>query len=232
MPADAPTRRLARFLRHHEEDDPGLVGRALERQGFVVDVVLVTDETSTVELDGVDVLGVLGSKWSVYDHERVGGWIDVELDAIRRAHERGTPVLGVCFGAQALCTAMGGSVEPTGTTELGWVELAGQPDEGLPEGPWFEFHADRCVLPPGALVLASNDVGVQAFRIGRHLGVQFHPEIDAAQFARWRDAGADEEAAVHGASGAVLLKEIEVHEPEATVRVDRLVVGFLERAFD
>jgi GMP synthase-like glutamine amidotransferase len=231
VPADAPSRRLARFLRHHEEDDPGLVGRAFEQQGFVVDVELVTDVTSKVDLDGVDVLGVLGSKWSVYDDESVGGWIDVELDAIRRADQRGTPVLGICFGAQALCAAMGGSVEPAGRTELGWVELSGVPGEGLPEGPWFEFHADRCVLPGTAKVLARNEVCVQAFRIGRHLGVQFHPEIDAAQFARWRDAGADEEAAVHGASGDALLKEIEAQESDAAARVDRLVAGFLERAF-
>jgi GMP synthase-like glutamine amidotransferase len=227
VPSDASSRRLARFLRHHEEDDPGLVGRALERRGFDVDVVLVTDATSTVDLDGVDVVGVLGSKWSVYDDESVGGWIDTELDAIRRADQRGIAVLGICFGSQALCTALGGTVEPMGRTELGWVELAGAPEEGLPEGPWFEFHADRCVLPPLARVLARNEVCVQAFRIGRHLGVQFHPEIDAAQFSRWLDAGAAEAAAACGMSGEVLLKDIEDREAEAAPRVDGLVEGFL-----
>jgi GMP synthase-like glutamine amidotransferase len=230
VPADAPTRRQARFLRHHEEDDPGLVGRALERRGFDVDVVLVTDETPTVDLTGVDVVGVLGSKWSVYDHERVGGWIEVELETIRRADQCGIAVLGICFGAQALCTAMGGSVSPAASTELGWVGLEGVPDEGLPEGPWFEFHSDLCVLPTGARVLARNEVCVQAFRIGRHLGVQFHPEIDAAQFARWLEAGADAEAAAHGESGELLLKEIGAREVDAAARVDRLVAGFLARA--
>jgi len=230
VPTDAPTRRLARFLRHHEEDDPGLVGRALTRRGFDVEVVLVTDATSTVDLDGVDVLGVLGSKWSVYDDDSVGGWIDVELEAIRRADQGGIAVLGICFGAQALCTAMGGNVEPAGSTELGWVDLEGVPDEGLPEGPWFEFHADRCVLPLDAQVLLRNDVCVQAFRIGRHLGVQFHPEIDTGQFARWLEAGAGEVAAACGESGALLLKEIESREADAAARVDQLVGGFLSRA--
>jgi GMP synthase-like glutamine amidotransferase len=231
VPTDASSRRLARFLRHHEEDDPGLVGRALERRGVDVDVVLVTDASPIVDLDGVDVVGVLGSKWSVYDHERVGGWIDAELDTICRADQRGVPVLGICFGAQALCVAMGGSVEPAVVTELGWTELEGAPDEGLPGGPWFEFHADRCVLPPAARVLVQNEVCVQAYRIGRHLGVQFHPEIDAAQFARWLDAGADEEATAHGESGALLLKQIESMEADVTARVDLLVEGFLSRAF-
>ena len=83
------------------------------------------------------------------------------------------------------------------------------------------------MLPPSARVLARNEVCVQAFRIGRHLGVQFHPEIDAAQFSRWLDAGAAEAAAACGMSGEVLLKDIEDREAEAAPRVDGLVEGFL-----
>ena len=230
MPADGSSRRLARFVRHHEEDDPGLVGLALERRGFDVDVVLVSDRTSTVGLDDVDVIVVLGSKWSVYDDDNVGGWIGVELDAIRQADRRGTPVLGICFGAQALCTALGGSVSPAGKTEIGWIELDGAPDDGLPSGPWFEFHSDLCVLPPTARVLARNEVCVQAFRIGRHLGVQFHPEIDARQFSRWLAVGAAEEVAACGLTGELLLEEIEARQADAAVRVGQLVDGFLERA--
>ena len=46
----------------------------------------------------------------------------------------------------------------------------------IAEGPWFELHEDHCVVPPHAQLLAANDFGVQAFALGRHLGVQFHPE--------------------------------------------------------
>src|SRR5579871_5683513 len=113
--------RRARFLRHHDEDDPGLVGRALTRQGFAVDVVHVDDATGPIDLEGIDVLGVLGSKWSVYDHDAIGGWISTELDAIRDADRRGAAVLGICFGAQALCVATGGTVTRAPRTELGWV---------------------------------------------------------------------------------------------------------------
>ena len=38
-------------------------------------------------------------------------------------------------------------------------------------------------------MLARNDLGVQAFRLGRHLAVQFHPEVDGEQFRLWLDAG-------------------------------------------
>ena len=222
--------RTARFLRHHEEDDPGLVGAALERRGYTVDVVLVEDGARRVELDGVDVLGVLGSKWSVYDHDQVGSWLDVELDAIREADRRGIAVLGICFGAQALCVALGGDVVPAPAMELGWTELDAAAAEGVPEGPWFEFHTDQCLPPTSGAVLVRNDVCVQAFRVGRHLGVQFHPELDARQLSRWFDAGADRVAVATGAMPSALLAETRALEASAASRVDRLVEGFLERA--
>ena len=218
------------FLRHHEEDDPGFVGAALERRGFEIEVVTVADNAAPVDLEGVEVLSILGSKWSVYDHDRVGGWILAELDTIRDADRRGVPVLGICFGAQALCVALGGRVEPAPRPELGWVDLIGDPEDGIPDGPWFQFHADRCVPPPTASVLAKNEVCVQAFRIGPHLGVQFHPELDARQFARWLAAGADEAARSLGVSPDELLAETERREADAAVRVDHLVAGFLARA--
>lgn len=226
----APRRPTALFLRHHQEDDPGLVGAALERRGYDVDVLLVDDDTAHVELDGVDVLAVLGSKWSVYDHDKVGAWLDAELGAIRAADRAGVGVLGICFGAQALCLAMGGRVEPAPSLELGWVELAGVPGEGLPEGPWFQFHSDQCLPPTSAAVLARNDVCIQAFRVGRHLGVQFHPELDAGQLSRWFAAGADEVAVEHGVAPSSLLAATAAMEDSAAERVDRLVEGFLARA--
>lgn len=226
----APRRQRALFLRHHDEDDPGLVGAALERRGFIVDVLHVDDDTARVDLTDVDVLAVLGSKWSVYDHDKVGAWLDAELDAIRAADRRGVAVLGICFGAQALCVAMGGRVEPAPTLELGWVDLEGAPSDGIPAGPWFQFHSDQCLPPVTASVLARNDVGVQAFRLGRHLGVQFHPELDAGQLSRWLAAGADDVVEARGLLPTALLAETGALETSAAKRVDQLVEGFLTRA--
>jgi GMP synthase-like glutamine amidotransferase len=227
-PSSAP--RHALFLRHHEEDDPGFVGAALERRGFVVEVRTVTDTTTAIALEGVHLLSVLGSKWSVYDHDRVGGWILTELEAIRAADQAGIPVFGICFGSQALCIALGGRVEPAPRPELGWTDVIGDPEDGIPDGPWFEFHSDHCLVPPEAVVLAKNDVCVQAFRIGTHFGVQFHPELDAGQFSRWLAAGADEAVVALGESPAALLAETEAREADASRRVDELVGGFLLRA--
>ena len=58
-------------------------------------------------------------------------------------------------------------------------------DERIPSGPWMAWHEDGFTLPPLGYELASNAFGVQAFCHCRHLGVQFHPEVDAAIVSDW-----------------------------------------------
>jgi GMP synthase-like glutamine amidotransferase len=106
---------------------------------------------------------------------------------VAQAHAAGVPFLGVCFGAQVLCTALGGVVEASPTYELGWVEVQTDDPARVPAGPWFTWHGDRCLVPDDVSVLARNDVCVQAFASGRSLGVQFHPEVTADVVRTWVD---------------------------------------------
>ena len=55
----------------------------------------------------------------------------------------------------------------------------------VPDGPWLAWHNDEVVAPPGASVLAANASGVQAYRVGPHVGVQFHPEVTPEIVAGW-----------------------------------------------
>src|SRR6266581_1593791 len=104
-------------------------------------------------------------------------------------------------------------------------------DAGLiPPGPWLEFHGDRCHLPPQARLLASNDMGAQAFSLGRHLGVQFHPEVDGAQLRLWLEAGGREEAEREGRDVDRLLAETIAEEDAARDRAGRLVDAALRIA--
>ena len=112
-----------------------------------------------------------------------------------QAHERATlaaadaarvPVLGVCFGAQSLARALGGSVRRAARPELGWVLVGTRAPDGVPDGPWLAWHDDELLPPPGAEVLAANASGVQAYRAGHHVGVQFHPEVTPAIVAGWK----------------------------------------------
>jgi hypothetical protein len=97
-------------------------------------------------------------------------------------------------------------------------------------GPWLEFHHDRCLPPPGARLLARNELCVQAFTIGPHLAVQFHPEVDAAQLSRWLTPEAIQEAEQAGQDPDKLIAQTEAEEREAALRADRLVTVALQLA--
>lgn len=116
--------------------------------------------------------------------ERTGEWL-------ARAVERGTPVLGICYGHQLLAHALGGEVGPNprgreiGTVIVRSLEPA-QRDAlfGVwgDSGPAHVTHLESVLaLPAGAVRLAESDLDpMQAFAIGeRAWGVQFHPEFDA-----------------------------------------------------
>jgi GMP synthase-like glutamine amidotransferase len=90
----------------------------------------------------------------------------------------------MCFGGQALSVALGGGVEVMDMAEIGWVRLQSD-DPAIPDGPFLQYHHDRIQLPPGAVQLARSPAGPAAFRFGRHLGLQFHPEADAELLHRW-----------------------------------------------
>jgi len=217
-------------VRHHEEDSAGFIGTAFEARGATLSTLLYPKEGALPDLAGVAHIVMLGSTSSVYDEGEAHAWIGEELTWLRRADAAGVPVLGICFGGQLLAAAFGGTVEHAGRQEIGWVTIDSADPEMIPPGPWLEFHHDRCQPPAEATVLAHNDLGVQAFRLGRHLGVQFHPEVDGDQFQLWLDAGGRAEIAANGQDPDAMLAQAIAEEPRASARADRLVESALRIA--
>ncbi|MDP4586239.1 MAG: gamma-glutamyl-gamma-aminobutyrate hydrolase family protein, partial [Microbacteriaceae bacterium] len=147
----------------------------------------------------------------------------------RDAVTSGKPVLGICFGGQLIARAMGGSVAPGPKGEIGWTSIWSDDETLVGNGPWFQFHYDRWVVPPGATEIARNPVSSQAFVINKALALQFHPELDAAALASWLEWGGDKEVIDDGQDPAVMLAQTAANEPAARERTYALVDAFLER---
>ena len=216
-------------VRHHAVDDAGFIAESFAARGAEVSVHQFPKDGALPPLDGVDHVVVLGAVWSVYE-DAVSDWIGAELDWIRAADAAGVPILGICFGAQALTAALGGRVERAPRMEVGWTTVETLDPSLVEEGPWLEFHGDVCFPPREARVLARNEVCIQAFSIGPHLAVQFHPEVDAAQLGRWLTDGGRAEAEKAGQDPDKLLAQTEAEEPLAAARAGRLVGAALRLA--
>ena len=171
------------IIEHEPLAPVGLLRDWVARRG--IDQRVVTPSTGARVPDVTRFAGViaLGSTRSAYDdHVR---WIRQELGELARAVDAGLPVLGICFGAQALARSLGAVVTRAASMELGWLNVGSQRRDLVPDGPWFTWHSDVFSLPDGATLLARNQHSVQAFAHGPHLGVQFHPEATPEIIGRW-----------------------------------------------
>jgi GMP synthase-like glutamine amidotransferase len=217
-------------VRHHAEDWPGFIADAFEARRAKLNLHLFPAAGPLPAFGGADHIVVLGASPSVNDDGPHRRWIDQELEWIRQVDQAGIPILGICFGAQALCTALGGRVEVAPRKEIGWTMIDPVDPSLIPAGPWVQFHSDRCQPPETAQILATNEVGVQAYSLGRHLAVQFHPEVDGPQLQGWLDAGGRDEAVRAGVDPGEFLRQTVAQEPTAKVRADQLVATALRLA--
>jgi GMP synthase-like glutamine amidotransferase len=227
----------ALFIQHDHVSPVGHVGGQFRARGYDVTEQLVVPESRFLE-PGVaatfpeptdyDVVVPMGAPWSVYDEATIGAWVLEELTFLRRAHEAGVPILGICFGGQALASALGGSVVRAAETEVGWRRVSTEDPELIEEGPWFEWHHDRWIAPAGARVIARTGLAEQAFVIGRSLAVQFHPELTADMLEGWLGNGGRAYLEAHGHDADALLAETRAEDDRAAQRGRRLVDRFLD----
>jgi GMP synthase (glutamine-hydrolysing) len=103
--------------------------------------------------------------------------------------EAGLPVLGICYGEQAMVAQLGGGVEGGHHREFGRAELQITADTALFEGVWTKgdtdtvwmSHGDRVTrLPPGFKVVGVSKgapFAAIADEKRRLYAVQFHPEV-------------------------------------------------------
>ena len=108
--------------------------------------------------------------------------------------------------------------------EIGWYTIESDV-EWIAEGPWFQWHGDRFTIPAGATELARSPIGPQAFRAGRSVGVQFHPEVDVTIVADWLDGRSAGEAdfAAAAADPAAIIDAAAAMAEAAAPNLHRLI---------
>jgi GMP synthase-like glutamine amidotransferase len=218
----SPRRILA--IEHESDSGPAMLAEHAQARGFEVTLINAHDGLPAT-IDGFDGLLIMGAVPSVNDAE-IQHWFQPELALIRDADAKAIPIFGVCFGAQALAVALGGSVTRASEPEIGWFTVETTNTHIVPSGPFFEWHVDAITPPADATIVARTSVCVQAYTVRNHLAVQFHPEVTAVQIGDWADSDPETLASL-GLSKAGLLNATATEFPAARDRAKALCDQFL-----
>lgn len=208
----------ALILQHEAATPADLLGDWLHERGIAHETVDVWEGGLPPDPSGRPWICALGSDQT----PGRGGpaWIEAEVAFLRGALDEDVPVLGLCFGGQALAAAAGAEITASDPPEVGWAEIETSVPELIGRGPWLHFHYDQLQLPPGASELARSPAGVAAFRIGSSLGLQFHPETGPEIAGRWAEAERDK------------LEEIDIDPAGVAAQGERLGERARELAFE
>jgi GMP synthase (glutamine-hydrolysing) len=164
-----------------------------------VDIVLAADSDGAlapgVGLADYDGVTMTGSALNIYNG---GPPVMRQIELTKAVFAAGVPFFGSCWGLQVAVTAAGGEVRanPRGR-EFGFARRimlnAAGAAHPLYAGKPATFEAptvhrdDIASLPPNAVTLATNDMGLQAAAFmhgpGSFWGVQYHPEYDYVDIA-------------------------------------------------
>lgn len=226
----------ALIIRHVPHEGIAGFRDPIERAGYLVDRIDVEDPRfSTLDLAEPDLLIMMGGPMGVYEQDRYP-WIACQLRRLERRLDLGRPTLGVCFGAQMIAQALGGTVYAGPVREVGFHPVqvhsgvAGNPLRRIEETPLLHWHGDTFTLPSDVELLASSHVYEnQAFRRGRNiLALQFHAEMGLdPRFEAWIEAW-PEAVAEAGHDGQSLRAAHDELGPPAVAAGQAMIAEWLE----
>jgi GMP synthase (glutamine-hydrolysing) len=105
--------------------------------------------------------------------------------------ETGLPILGICYGMQALTHALGGVVSPSAQREYGSAQIEVVDNFELllsGEYPVWMSHGDRIeAVPKGFQVIARSEnspIAAMGDSNSKRYGLQFHPEVEHTPIGR------------------------------------------------
>src|SRR5262249_27569041 len=159
-----------------------LIARRIREMSVYSEIVPCTEPLEKILAQGYQGIVLSGGPSSVYDE--CAPLPDLPV------FEAGVPVLGICYGMQAMGYLLGGEVVPAARREYGPADflIAGQcgllrdvtPERDGHIRVWMS-HGDTVMKPPpGFVALGSTEncpVAAMADPARKLFGVQFHPEV-------------------------------------------------------
>ena len=173
-------------LRDRFADYPEMFAAAFDNAGVKLEwrVYNLLNGEKPEKLSEVDGYITTGARAGVYDEL---DWYKSLVEVIRAIDSAKIPLVGICFGHQAIADALGGQVE---MSDKGWgvgvcqYQTTASPAWMSPECPQFAVpvcHQDQVTaLPAGSQLLASSD-HCENFVVQftpTSLGFQGHPEFN------------------------------------------------------
>lgn len=227
------------FARADEFETFGIAPAAVTAAGAEIRVWDAIGGETPPDLRDVSGVVLFGSSFNV-EHADEQPFIHALRGLTLEALDRGTPYLGVCFGAQILAWALGAEIVRAPVSEVGYVPIhptaacADDPVLGhLTDGDLaFQWHMDTFVLPDQATLLATgDDVANQALRLGDTTwATQFHFEVDRPELELWVGEVADTVEAEWGKGPAAILAEADRHQRGHERRGGEIVRRFVRVA--
>lgn len=168
--------------------EAGYVGEQIEARGGVIHYIDRLQSPTFDSLTEPDLLYLLGSHLSAHKTDNAE-LVEAESKLVRDSLAAGVPVLGICYGAQLMARALGGTSYRGAAPEVGWREVETIDPVLCPPGPWAQLHSDVFEAPPTATLLGKSAAGPQSFIDEAHgaraIAWQFHPEVPLARYDRW-----------------------------------------------
>ena len=238
--------KVVNVIRHLAFEDLGSFATVLMANDYQInyfeaaDFELKPNELLQIDSLSDDLLIILGGPISVNDGE-LFAFIDAEIALLKRRIAADKPTLGICLGAQLIARALGSNIYSGKVKEIGWLGLSLTSAGELSSLRYLQsehcsmlhWHGETFDLPDGAELLASTErYPNQAFRYGKTLALQFHPEVNQRDMEKWFIGHIGEISQTEGVSVAQLRADTRQYANRLEVQSELFFNSWLREVVD